>query len=195
MSHARPPQHTEFMLDSTFEVNSSDDSRASGCALRTLFEQEETALLRYAFSFVGRRAVAEEIVQEVFLQLHARWEEVESPRSWAFRTVRNRAFNYLRDNRRELLRGDDTSEQPTPHGETPDRLLQRMETLAALRNELAELSDKDQQLLRLKYFDDLSYREISQRTGLSISNVGYRLHHLLRSLAGKLRPLGNDDKS
>lgn len=49
-----------------------------------LFDQEETALLRYAFSYVGRHEVAEEIVQEVFLQLHTRWDEVETPRAWLF---------------------------------------------------------------------------------------------------------------
>ena len=50
-------------------------------------------------------------------------------------------------------------------------------------------------LVTLKYFEGLKYREISVETGLSISNVGYRLHHILRELAGKLRPLGIDEKS
>ena len=68
-----------------------------------LFESEEAPLLRYAFSLVRRRAVAEEIVQEVFLQLHVKWNDVESPRSWLYRSVRNKVFNYMRDNRRETV--------------------------------------------------------------------------------------------
>ncbi len=42
----------------------------------------------------------------------------------------------------------------------------------------------------MKYFEELKYAEISERTGLSIGNVGYRLHHILKRLADKLRKLG-----
>jgi DNA-directed RNA polymerase specialized sigma24 family protein len=45
-------------------------------------------------------------------------------------------------------------------------------------------------LVRLKYLENLRYQEISQRTGLSVSNVGYRLHHLLKALADGLRRAG-----
>ena len=47
----------------------------------------------------------------------------------------------------------------------------------------------------LKYFVDLKYRDISAKTGLSVSNVGYRLHHILRELASKLRSLRIDEQS
>ena len=46
--------------------------------------------------------------------------------------------------------------------------------------------------MKLKYFEGLKYREIADQTGLSISNVGYRLHHILKELADQLRPLGFD---
>ena len=58
------------MLKSTPRVNQSGANGAGEITLRDLFDREETPLLRYAFSLVGRRAVAEEIVQDVFLQLH-----------------------------------------------------------------------------------------------------------------------------
>jgi len=161
-----------------------------------LFDTEETPLLRYAFSLIGRRAVAEEIVQEVFLQLHAHWDEVDSPRAWLFRSVRNRAYSYIRDNKREILNSDDREvEPPNAEDETPEAMLLRMEATGALRLIVEELDETDRQLVKLKYFEDLKYREISARTGLSISNVGYRLHHILKELAGKLRPLGIDGMS
>jgi len=183
------------MLKATPRVKPSCDPSAGNLALRSLFDQEESNLLRYAFSLVGRRAVAEEIVQDVFLKLHARWDDVESPKAWLIRSVRNGAFTYLRDNKREVLKAD-KPESPNEAEETsPEEIFQRMESLAAVRNILDELSDPDRQLVQLKYFENLKYREISERTGLSISNVGYRLHHILKELAKKLRPLGIDDKS
>lgn len=74
--------------------------------------------------------------------------------------------------------------------------MQRFETLAvAAQNMLSELTESDQQLVNMKYFENLKYREISERTGLSVGNVGYRLHHILKELASKLRPLGIDENS
>ena len=196
MIQCRPAQRTEFMLKPTPRVNQSGAQGVSELTLRTLFDAEETPLLRFAFSLTGRRAVAEEIVQEVFLQLHAHWDEVDSPRGWLYRSVRNRACNYIRDNKREILNSDDREVQsPNAEDETPEAMLLRMEATGALRQIVEELDETDRQLVKLKYFEDLKYREISARTGLSISNVGYRLHHILKELAGRLRPLGIDGMS
>ena len=189
-------QRTEFMLKPTPRVNQSGAQGVSKLTLRTLFDAEETPLLRYAFSLIGRRAVAEEIVQEVFLQLHTHWDDVDSPRAWLFRSVRNRAFNHLRDNQREILNSDDRNvESSIAEDETPEAMLLRMEATGALRQIVEELDETDRQLVKLKYFENLKYRDISVQTGLSVSNVGYRLHYILKELASKLRLRGIDGKS
>ncbi|WP_442507469.1 RNA polymerase sigma factor [Novipirellula sp. SH528] len=165
-------------------------------SVRTLFDSEETSLLRYAFSLSGRRAVAEEIVQEVFLQLHIHWDEIDSPRAWLFRSVRNRVYTHIRDNRREVLGSDNSATQTSDReADSPEAMVLRMEATGTLRKMLADLDETDRQLVKLKYFKDLKYRDISAQTGLSIGNVGYRLHHILKELAGKLRPLGIDENS
>lgn len=172
---------------------SSKKPNASERTLPELFAAEESPLLRYAFSLTGRRAIAEEIVQEVFLQLHAHWDSVDNPVAWLYRSVRNRAYNHHRDNKRELLGGDDVGKAATDErDEAPDDLLRRMEAAGFLRLLLAELEETDRHLLELKYYEDLKYREISERTGMAIGTVGYRLHHLLKQLADKLRALGID---
>lgn len=161
-------------------------------SLRDVFDTEESPLLRYAYSLVGKRAVAEDVVQEVFLQLHNHWDSVENPKAWLYRSVRNRAYNHHRDHKREIL--TDSPDSPDSNAsDTPAALLHRMEASGFLRLLLAELEEADRQLIHLKYFEDLKYREISERTGLSIGNVGYRLHHLLKQLAEKLRQLGIDE--
>lgn len=163
--------------------------------LSWLFETEESALLRYAFSLVGRRAVAEEVVQEVFLQLHHHWDSVENPRAWLYRSVRNRSYNHIRDHKREVLSEDKAEHEQDEASETPDETLGRMEAAGYLRNLMAELEDADRELVQLKYFEGLKYREISERTGLSVGNVGYRLHHILKQLADKLRQIGIEGSS
>ena len=127
-------QREEAMLKSTPEVNLTELPNAGSPTQRTLFDTEESNLLRFAFSLSGCRAVAEEIVQEVFLQLHAKWSEVNEPRAWLFRSVRNRAFHYLRKSRRETLVSDDDGTPIADSADvTPDELIARMETVAELR--------------------------------------------------------------
>ena len=134
-------------------------------SLAALFEEEESGLLRFAVGLAGRRSVAEELVQEAFLRLHRSWAEVENPRAWLYRTVRNLALNHLRDHPRET----ELDPEAAPGDDRP----------AA-----------DRRLIHLKYHEELQYQEIGRRTGLSAGNVGFRLHHLLKALADGLRRAG-----
>lgn len=157
--------------------------------LAALFSAEESGLLRYAIGLVGRRSVAEELVQETFLRLHQVWSEVENPRGWLYRSLRNLALNHLRDRPKE----SELHEETAPSGEKlPVEQLGRDEAVGLVRLRLAELPAEDRELIQLKYLDNLKYQEISRRTGLSVGNVGYRLHHLLKTLADDLRRSGID---
>ena len=152
-----------------------------------LFLAEESALLRFAISLVRRRSVAEELVQETFLRLHQIWDEVENPRAWAYRCLRNLALNHLRDHPQENELIEETvSEGSRP----PDERADHEEAVGMVRLLLTEIPAEDRELVLLKYHEDLKYQEISRRTGLSVSNVGYRLHHVLKMLGESLRRVG-----
>ncbi len=156
-------------------------------SLAALFEEEESGLLRYALGLTGRRSVAEELVQEAFLRLHQSWAEVENPRAWLYRTVRNLALNHLRDHPAEAELDPDTA---TDDARSASARLGRDEAVGTVRLLLAELPDADRRLIHLKYHEELQYQEIGRRTGLSAGNVGFRLHHLLKALADALRRAG-----
>lgn len=156
-------------------------------SLAELFASEESGLLRFACGLVGRRMVAEELVQETFLRLHKVWAEVENPRGWLYRSVRNLALNYLRDHPAEAELHEETA---SAEEKLPLEALGRDEAVGMVRMLLAEIPEEDRQLIQLKYHDDLRYQEISKRTGLSVGNVGYRLHHVLKGLAESLRRAG-----
>lgn len=156
--------------------------------LARLFESEEGPLLQFALGLTGRRSVAEELVQEAFLRLHQVWGEVENPRAWLYRSLRNLALNHLRDHRRETVL--EAGADPAHEGELPAAEMGREEAVGLVRMLLADLRDEDRELIRLKYHENLKYHEISRRTGLNPGNVGYKLHHLLRGLADSLRHAG-----
>lgn len=180
-------------MSSELQFEPIADGDRAAATLRELFETEESGLLRFAFALTGRRAVAEEIVQDVFMQLHARWDQVDQPRAWLYRSVRNRGIHCLRRSKREKLQCDDESlPMAIDENLTPDAILCQSEDCSQLRQLLDGLSERDQRLIRLKYFEGRKYREISEQTGLSIGNVGYRLHHIIQQLASQLRPLGSE---
>ena len=157
--------------------------------LAALFEAEESGLLRFALGLTGRRAVAEELVQEAFLRLHALGSQVENPRAWLYQSVRNLALNHLRDHRRESPLAGAAAATPADVDLAPEEL-GRMEALGLVRMLLAEMPPEDRRLLLMKYATDLRYKEISEQTGLSVGHVGYKLHHLLKTLAESLRRAG-----
>jgi RNA polymerase sigma factor (sigma-70 family) len=158
-------------------------------SLTELFNDEEARLVRFACGIVRRRSVAEELVQEGFLRLHKHWDEVEKPRPWVYRAVRNLALSHLRDNKREF-ETDDGVADCADEKDTPDRELGRMEAVGMVRLLLDELEHPDGELVRRKYLEGQSYKEISEAVGLTVSNVGFRLHHALKSLALSLRRAG-----
>lgn len=178
------PAHTA--IDSG-EVLSFGPMNQEKPTLRQVFEAEESPLLRFAYGILGRREVAEDIVQDAFLRLHSNWKEVRNPKAWLYRSVRNLCLNHLRDHKRETVT-DEVDEWSVEKG--PREALARMEAAGAVRLLVAELSEGEATLIRLKYDEGLRYEQISERTGLSVGNVGYKLHHLLKGLSASLRRMG-----
>ena len=156
--------------------------------LRQVFDAEESPLLRYAHGFVGQRETAEDLVQDAFLKLHAHWDEVMNPRAWLFRCVRNLALSHIRDHKRETP--FDKEREFQSHDPDPGQVLGKLDAITTLQRLVAELPEDDRALISLKYHEGLKYDQISQRTGLSVGNVGYKLHHALKNLADSLVRLG-----
>lgn len=157
-------------------------------SIESLFDAEESPLLRYAYSMVARREVAEEIVQDAFLKLHKHWKDIKTPRAWLYRATRNLCLNYLRKHNRESL-SDESDNEPS-HKDHPDDELGRMEAIGTLRILIEELPPDDRALIHLKYHDELSYGNIGEKLKLGTGNVGYKLHHLLKQLSQALQKAG-----
>jgi len=164
--------------------------------IEELFSALESPLLAYALRYTGARAAAEDVVQEAFMKLHAQFDQVEKPRPWLYRTVHNLALNQRR------AAGKTVSLEPAPDSETsspaepadsalpPDAQMLRLEGIGLVRISLAALDERSRELVRLKFNDELSYNDIAKRTGLTPGNVGFILHHALKTIASELAKTG-----
>jgi RNA polymerase sigma factor (sigma-70 family) len=164
--------------------------------ITALFEQLESPLLAYALRFLPEADMAQDLVQEAFLRLHAQFDQVRSPRSWLYRTVHNLALNQQRHRRRIVpLNAEPAEDSPAAPEATdpqplPDEQIARWEGVGLVRLGLQSLDPRSRELLALKFNEELSYQEISARTGLTVGHVGYLLHHSLKALAAELAKAG-----
>lgn len=141
----------------------------------------ESPLLTYTMKILSRFAPSEEVVQESFLRL---WKQKypgefeHYPKAWLYRVCRNLAIDILRKEKNISLE------------ENLDQLVFRpciSETLLDSRlilQEIAKLEASEQEVLVLKFNDELSYKEIANLTGLSISLVGVKIHNALKKIRG-----------
>src|SRR6516164_9303245 len=76
--------------------NRASAKRSEGETIEELFAALESPLLSYALRLAGELAIAEDLVQEAFMRLHANFHQVREPRRWLYRTVHNLALNQQR---------------------------------------------------------------------------------------------------
>lgn len=163
--------------------------RSAPETIEELFTALESPLLSYALRLAGERSAAEDLVQEAFMRLHADFDQVRQPRHWLYRTVHNLALNYRRASSKivAFAGSQDSNEveasDPQP---LPDEQIVRWEGIGLVRLTLETLDQRSKELVQLKFNENLSYKEISARTGLTTGHVGYLLHHALKSMAGEL---------
>jgi RNA polymerase sigma-70 factor (ECF subfamily) len=138
---------------------------------------------------VGEREPAEDVVQEAFMKLHAQFNEVREPRRWLFRTVHNLALNQRRASQKvvPMPQFAEGEEIPTPDPDPlPDEQIIRLEGIGLVRLSLAALDERARALVKMKFEEDLSYKQIAEKTGLTLGHVGYILHHALKNIAAEL---------
>ena len=162
--------------------------------IEELFAALESPLLSYALRLSGELSLAEDLVQEAFMKLHAQFAEIREPRRWLYRTVHNLALNQQRQARKvvsmDAQEGASSRDEAADPKPLPDEQLVRMEGIGLVRLTLATLDERSRELIRLKFTENLSYKEISSRTGLTSGHVGYLLHHAIKSLAEELTRKG-----
>jgi RNA polymerase sigma-70 factor (ECF subfamily) len=163
--------------------------------IEELFTALESPLLSYALRYTGDLALAEDVVQEAFMKLHVEFDQVQQPQRWLHRTVHNLALNQRRNAGRTVSLNAPGDEQnsaadcadPTSF---PDEQIIRLEGIGLVRLGLEALDDRSRELIRLKFNDELSYKQIAERTGLTVGNVGFILHHALKTIAAELAKTG-----
>lgn len=164
-----------------------------------IVDHYEGALLRYAGRIVNDADLAQDVVQCVFIKLYQSWTDAFTPTAqlsaWLYRVTHNCAVDMVRRTaRRQRLHEEQASEAAESSEPADVAARQTSEVAALVRRALGGLELRERQLVVLKIYEEKSYREMSEITGLTEGNVGYILHHAMKKLAGRIRQLRGEKK-
>lgn len=157
-------------------------------AFDELFRTWYPSLVRSAESIVRSRAVAEEIVQDVMLELWRRRESLApdtSPQAYLFQSTRNRSLNHVRHERVERRSEPSVAGPVDVAASAPARLAEE-EIDVALKNAVADLPERCREVFELSRTHGLKYSEIATVLGISVKTVEAQMGKALRSLRVKL---------
>jgi len=132
---------------------------------------------------------ARDVVQDTFIKLHRQDPELirGKLKSWLYTVCRNRSIDVLRKENPMHTSGGEAFENLNDSEPDPSGAMERKERFEEVLRYLERLPENQREVIRLKFQGDLSYKEISEVTGLSVSNVGFLIHtgiKRLRTLMG-----------
>ena len=158
-------------------------------AFDAIFRANYALLLRVAESMLRDRGAAEEIAQDVMLELWRRRESLdvtESVRGYLLQATRNRSLNALRHRAIER-RSEPQIIEGTRRSSSTDSAVRAGELEAAIRAAIDDLPDRCRQVFELSRIEGLKYAEIATRLGISVKTVEVQMGKALRILRERLR--------
>jgi RNA polymerase sigma-70 factor, ECF subfamily len=159
-------------------------------ALEELFESVEPPLLRFIRGSVGERALAEDVLQEVFILIYRKlyWlREPELFRPWAYRIAGREVVRQLKRERRWAERAGDEAELESLAAETREEF--RPDLTGRLPELLSKVSPASRMVLVLHYLEEMPLQEVADVLGLPLGTAKSRLAYglaALRKEVGKL---------
>lgn len=162
-------------------VDGGTDARA---VVARMYREHYATLIRTISLLVRDAAEAEDIVQEAHLRLYRSWHQIRDPAA-APAYLRATAINLARSRLRTLVRA--RSRDPEPRRvDLPDETVMIGEASSSVIKALKSLPRRQRECLVLRYYLDLSDREIAVDLGISIGAVKRHLHRGLKKLESSL---------
>jgi len=157
-------------------------------AFEDIYVEFRDRVSRYVHARVGNFHDAQDVVSGVFLKIETALGRYDSGKaslsSWIYAITRNAVRDYFR----RIHPCEDIGEMPglQDEGESPEEAAQRHEMLGALNDALGTLSDRERDVIVMRYYLGMSPGEVAQRMGISYSNEGFIQSTALKKLRGIL---------
>lgn len=144
----------------------------------------------YGTRLLGDPERARDFAQEAFVRMWQgkRQEGTEqNARAWLYRVTRNLCLSHLRREAR-YVRLEDSALLYARAEDDPARIAGEREEREIMLRHIDRLPPKQQEALRLKFQENLTYAQIAEVTGDTVTTVGWHLHEALKTLRAELAP-------
>jgi RNA polymerase sigma-70 factor (ECF subfamily) len=151
--------------------------------LAVLFERHHVGLFRYLLALGRDRALAEDLVQEVFFRV-IKYARTYDPNLafpvWLYGMARNAYFDSHRKRRPDIFGGDPGEiRSPEP---MPEETITRKQDVALLREALQKLPEDKREVLVLSRYHDMRYEDIARVLRCEVGTVKVRVYRALKEL-------------
>jgi RNA polymerase sigma-70 factor (ECF subfamily) len=166
-------------------------------AFAQLFDRYAKAIVQFAFRFVGDRARAEELAQDIFMKLYrsaASYEPNAKFKTYLFRVAANHCLN---EKRRGVYQAPHASTDAPEHAElpsadnaSPEQSAEGKQLEAAVARALEALTPRERAAFSMCRFEGMAYKEIAEALETSEAAIKSLIHRATLSVARQLEPLG-----
>jgi RNA polymerase sigma-70 factor (ECF subfamily) len=165
-------------------------NRSDSTTFDELVRAHYARLCDFAYRFVHSRAVAEDLVQDVFVRLWERHDQFDfqDPLKYLYQAVRNRAVSHLRHERIHARWEAEASTAEHAHEHTAATETDVEELQRAIAAAVDALPERCRVIFTMSREQDLSYAEIARILDLSVKTVETQMGRALKSLRTRLAP-------
>ncbi len=162
-------------------------------AIEALYDQYGGVAFAFAYRLLGERGIAEDVVQEAFLNIWRQGVAYDaargSARTWVLTIVHHRAIDQIRS-MRTRNRADTEIKDAVPLASPEDTwaTVARMLEAEWVRQAMARLPPEQRQVVDLAYYGGMTHQEIADHVGVPLGTVKGRLRLALEKLRDSLRP-------
>ncbi len=160
--------------------------------MRLLFVRHNVRIYRFILRIVGNEMVAEDLVNEVFIEVWRsahRFESRSQVTTWILGIARFKALTALRRRPSQQLE-DEFAESVQDTADNPEMLVQKADRSAVLQSCLKQLSNAHRQVIDLIYYHEQSIEEVARITGVPENTVKTRAFHARKRLAELIEARG-----
>jgi RNA polymerase sigma-70 factor, ECF subfamily len=164
-------------------------------AFRFFFEKYYTDLCNLVNIYVHDEAMAEDIVQDIYIYFWEKKEKIQiesSVKAYLLRASKNKSLNFLRNEKTRLSIHEKIREASETTCEMPATALDAEQLRNLIENAVKSLPEKCGEIYRLAKEKDLSYKEIAEQLDISVKTVENQMGIALKKLRDQLRPYYND---
>jgi RNA polymerase sigma-70 factor, ECF subfamily len=162
-------------------------------AFKTLLDRHQTKIYSYIYSMVGNPEVANDIFQETFTKVITKMDDTYNEQgkwiAWVMRIAHNATIDYLRKQKRFV----DVNAQGDPDYDFYDRLpddsitdaqesIEMDESKKSLMKHINELPPEQREVVMLRHYYEMSFKEIAELTDVSINTALGRMRYALINL-------------